>query len=78
MNRRSPWIVLFAAGFILILAPAAHAYLDPGSGSFIFQILIGGLLGVAVAVKAFWGRIWGFLTRRKQGKTEERVGKKGG
>lgn len=33
------------------------AYLDPGSGSFIIQIIVATLLGGAIAVKAFWGQI---------------------
>ncbi len=34
-----------------------HPYLDPGSGSFIIQILIASLLGVALALRASWGKI---------------------
>jgi hypothetical protein len=41
------------------------AYIDPGSGSYFFQLLIGGLLGAAVAVKLFWRRVWAFLTGRR-------------
>jgi hypothetical protein len=33
------------------------AYLDPGSGSFLIQILIAVLLGVGIAVRASWGKI---------------------
>jgi hypothetical protein len=33
------------------------AYLDPGSGSFLIQILIAVLIGVGVAVRASWGKI---------------------
>jgi len=33
------------------------AYLDPGSGSFLLQILLAALLGIGVAVRASWGRI---------------------
>lgn len=33
------------------------AYLDPGSGSFLIQILIAALLGIGVAVRASWSRI---------------------
>jgi len=40
-----------------------HAYLDPGSGSILLQILIGGLLGLAFILRAFWGRIKGFFRR---------------
>ena len=37
------------------------AYLDPGSGSFLVQLLIAALLGVGVALRASWGRIKGWL-----------------
>jgi hypothetical protein len=36
-------------------------YLDPGSGSFIIQILIAALLGIGVAIRASWGRIKRFF-----------------
>ena len=36
-------------------------YLDPGSGSFLIQILIASLLGLSVAIAAMWGRIKGWL-----------------
>jgi len=39
------------------------AYLDPGSGSFLIQILIALFLGGAFAVRAFWGRIKSFFAR---------------
>jgi hypothetical protein len=32
-------------------------YLDPGSGSFLIQLLIAALLGLGVALRASWGRI---------------------
>jgi hypothetical protein len=41
------------------------AYIDPGSGSYFFQLVVGGLLGAAVAVKLLWRRIWAFLTGRR-------------
>ncbi len=33
------------------------AYLDPGSQSILWQILIATLLGIGVAVRASWGKI---------------------
>jgi len=38
-----------------------HAYLDPGSGSFIFQLILASLLGAAIVVRAYWKRIVGFF-----------------
>ena len=43
---------------LLALAAApAHAYLDPGSGSMLVQLLAAGAAGVAVLVKLYWARI---------------------
>ena len=41
------------------------AYLDPGSGSMILQIIAGGLAAVAVTAKLYWGRLMRFLRIRK-------------
>ena len=32
-------------------------YLDPGSGSFLIQLLIAAALGLGIALRASWGRI---------------------
>jgi hypothetical protein len=42
------------------------AYLDPGSGSMIIQILVGGLAAVGVAVKLYWRRLVGLFARSKK------------
>lgn len=41
------------------------AYIDLPSGSAIFQILIAGLLGISVAFRSFWNRVWQLLTGRR-------------
>jgi hypothetical protein len=49
-------------------------YLDPGSGSFILQILIATLLGGLFVAKTFWRRIVEFfrsLFSRRGGGSEE-------
>jgi len=38
-------------------------YLDPGTGSYIFQILIAGFLGMVVAIKTSWGKISKFARK---------------
>jgi len=32
----------------------AYAYIDPGSGSMIIQMIIGVLVGVGITVKIYW------------------------
>lgn len=63
-RSRATCFVLAFLSFWLLTVPAAHAYVDPGTGSYVFQVLIGVFLGAAVAVKLFWRRIWGFVTRK--------------
>ena len=40
------------------------AYIDPGSGSMLLQMLLGGVAGVAVAVRMYWHRLRGFFGSR--------------
>jgi hypothetical protein len=47
----------------LLLTREAHAYLDPGAGSYIFQILLASLVGALFMLKVFWGRIVGFFNK---------------
>lgn len=35
----------------------AHAYLDPGAGSFVIQLLLAGMLTVGASIKMFWQQI---------------------
>jgi hypothetical protein len=40
-------------------------YLDPGSGSFIIQLLIAAALGIGVAARMYWAKIKSFITGKK-------------
>jgi len=46
------------------------AYLDPGSGSMLLQVLLGGVAGVAVAIKMFGKRVWRLLAFWRRGRDE--------
>jgi len=37
--------------------PSAHAYIDPGSGSFMLQMFIASLIGASFTVKAYYRAI---------------------
>jgi hypothetical protein len=53
-------IVLLTVGILPIASPA-QAYLDPGTGSMILQVILGGVAGLLVAGKLYWARIKEFL-----------------
>ena len=58
--RRVLRVVLVLAA-CLSVAPPAHAYLDPGTGSMILSAVIGLAVAVALALKMFWYRSVGLL-----------------
>jgi hypothetical protein len=56
--------ILMVLAISQLLAPtAAHAYLDPASGSLIVQVLIATVLGVLVGFKRIWFAITDFFRR---------------
>jgi hypothetical protein len=62
MTAISRLLIIVVCVVSLGLVPvSAHAYLDPGTGSYILQIVIGSLLAAAFTIKAFWHRIKAFL-----------------
>lgn len=65
-----PWIILAGSP---LLAPllSKTAYLDPGSGSILLQLLIAGALGALVVLRTSWGRIKGFFQRNAPGEQQE-------
>jgi hypothetical protein len=49
------------------------AYLDPGTGSMLVQLLVGGLAAAGVAAKLYWRRLMSFLRIRKEKPELQRV-----
>ena len=50
------------------------AYLDPGSGSLVLQMLVGGVAAAFFTIKTYWTKIAGFFTRKRdQADPEKKV-----
>ena len=58
-------VLYLALCFSLLFIAPAQAYIDPGSGSLIFQVIVGGAMAVGLAVKVFWRRIVTLFSRRR-------------
>ena len=54
-------VLLLVAAMALVAPGRADAYIEPGSGSYMFQLLIAGGMAALYAVKHFWGRIRSFI-----------------
>lgn len=46
---------------VLLTAKPAYAYLDPGTGSMILQLLLGGVAGALMVGKLYFGKIQSFV-----------------
>ena len=42
---------------VLFIETPGEAYLDPGAGSMLLQLLLGGVAAAGVVVKLFWHRL---------------------
>lgn len=62
---------LALAGTVLVLAfdiaHPAHAYLDPGTGSIMLQLLLGGVAGSLVIFKLYWQKFKDLFSRGEAG-----------
>ncbi len=52
--------LLFVLAFLFSTPSHVQAYLDPGTGSYVTQIIIGIILGGLYAVKIYWRKIVNF------------------
>ena len=57
------FVVLFVAVTIFVFPKTSAAYLDPGTGSFVFQIIIAGVVGGLYTIKTYWRNIKGFFRK---------------
>ncbi len=57
--KTAVWLSLFL--FAMNPGQPAHAYLDPGTGAMLLQIILGGIAGAAVAFRLYWHRFRAFI-----------------
>lgn len=56
-------LILFILLFFLFSTKTVYAYLDPGTGSYLFQIIIATILGLLMTLKISWRKVNSFLKR---------------
>ena len=60
MNSRLTLLVLIAIAF---WPGTIHAYVDPGTGGLLLQLLLGGAAAAAVALRGYWRRLFGWFRK---------------
>jgi len=64
MSRSRLLRISFLAVLLSLTFPSfSYAYLDPGTGSYIFQLLIAGLFGLLFVLKIYWNRVKSFAVQ---------------
>jgi len=48
---------ILTAVILLLIFTDAVAYLDPGTGSMLLQVILGGIAAVGVAIKLYWHKL---------------------
>jgi membrane protein implicated in regulation of membrane protease activity len=64
--------IILAALFLLVPVVSAFAYIDPGTGSMIVQVVIAALVGSAAFIGAFWKKL--FRRRRDRDDKQDDTG----
>ena len=59
----------FLIGIILIETDYALAYIDPSAGGLLVQILLGGIAGIGVLVKLYWGKLTKYFRKEQDDET---------
>jgi membrane protein implicated in regulation of membrane protease activity len=61
--------LILAAVFLLVTLVSASAYVDPGTGSMIIQVVIAAVVGAGAFLGAFWRKLF----RRRRDPDDESV-----
>ena len=54
-----------------VLAAPSYAYLDPGTGSMLLQVILGGVAAVGVAIKLYWHKLRAAFGMAKKEQAED-------
>ncbi len=61
-------LILLLLGALLINSVPVYAYLDPGAGSMLLQIFIGGVIAAGIIIKAKWYKLKSFFLKNVENK----------
>ena len=64
-------VIVSLVVFELASPPGVYAYIDPGSGSYVVQVVLAAILGGLFAVKIYWNKIKEFVSKLFPKKSKE-------
>jgi hypothetical protein len=64
MRLITSFIFIFGL-YLFVSTKFSYGYIDPGSGSYLFQMIIGGVLGALFLLKLYWRKLIDFFHKKK-------------
>ena len=58
---------------VFVFSTDAHAYLDPGAGSYMLQVVLAGFFGALVAFRSFWAGMFARIRRNRHMEAPEKT-----
>ncbi len=59
--------------FITLIPVSAFAYIDPGTGGIIVQVILGGVGGLILFFKLYWKKIKSFFSKEEKPEAESKT-----
>ena len=70
-SKRDVFMRVLITVLLLLVVTDAMAYLDPGTGSMLLQVILGGIAAVGVAIKLYWHKLRAALGMAKKTEPED-------
>jgi hypothetical protein len=67
-------LTLVVFTLFLLIPTKTHAYLDPGSGSYLIQILVASIAGAGILIKTQWDNIKRIFGKKDSDEKEDDKG----
>ena len=59
--KQNKIMYIFIGLFLLVFPQTTYAYLDPGTGSYVVQVILAAMVGLAYTLKIYWTNIKTFF-----------------
>jgi len=71
IKQRTIGLVALSLVCFILSTNTSFAYIDPGSGSMIMQVLIAFILGILTAIKLYWSKIKSYFSKNSDASNSE-------
>ncbi|KKQ52969.1 hypothetical protein A2865_02010 [Candidatus Woesebacteria bacterium RIFCSPHIGHO2_01_FULL_39_17] len=68
-------LILIMSVFLFVFPKSVYAYIDPGSGSYLTQVILGVIFGGLFMLKVYWRKIKNVFSKGSSKKNDEKLSK---